>query len=376
MTTQSKVLLALSIDAVGVGRLPEVLAEAGCEVTVISGAGLAVTNSRFVSHHIWTGYTPHEVRRGLEEHLSGNPNKYARVILGDEPLLDTVLHPADTATVATNVPLPAEPEVLRRVISKISFSEDAERFGISAPGFRTLLNQDDLARVAWSGQPFVLKAAVSLSGSGVRIIRNAAELAYAKEVWNGPYILQDFVQGKLAATAILYDRGVPTCWFTYLMCRNWPNAQASSSALQPHWHPEIESGVVKLGEMTGFDGLCGVDWVIDEVSGRPYMLEMNARPIPGMRFAQFSGVSFPKAIADWISGRRNVQKPNESTSRLYRMFPQNLFRAIDDHDPVEFVRTFADAPWKDPKLLLAQGRRVASHYLPESLRARFRRRRS
>ena len=57
-----EILLAVSIDAVGVARLPQVLAAAGCQVTVMSCRGLAIAASRFVSKHIVTGASTAEVR--------------------------------------------------------------------------------------------------------------------------------------------------------------------------------------------------------------------------------------------------------------------------------------------------------------------------
>ena len=72
-----KVLVALSIDAVGIARLPESLAAAGCEVDVICGPGLAVSSSRFVTRRVRTKRSPIDVRQGLEEHVKRYPERYS-----------------------------------------------------------------------------------------------------------------------------------------------------------------------------------------------------------------------------------------------------------------------------------------------------------
>ncbi len=367
-----KVLVGISIDAVGVARLPQVLVAAGCEVNVVCGPGLAMTSSRFVREHIRTGRSADAVRQGLEEHLRAHPDRYSCVILADEPLLRTFLASAAVPELARLAPLTADPRRLARILSKVNFSLDAENAGVPVPRFRVLGGPEDRPRATWRGTPTVAKAEESLSGSGVRIIQNADELAATNETMTArPMLFQEYKKGRVGATAVLYDFGVPKCWFSYFLCRNWPNPAAAASAFEIFWHPEIEPTLVKLGKMTEFHGLCGLDWVLDEDSTTPLILEMNPRPTPGIYASQCAGVNFPLAIRDWLNGKDSVQRPEEKSSPMYRLFPQNLFRAIDDRDPVEFLRTWADAPFTDPRLLVSQIRRVATHYLPRQLRDKW-----
>ena len=51
-----------------------------------------------------------------------------------------------------------------------------------------------------------------------------------------------------------------------------------------------------------------------------------------------AGVNFSAAVADWLEGGNTIQRPLETASAMHRMFPQNLFRSIDD--PVGAVRRF------------------------------------
>jgi glutathione synthase/RimK-type ligase-like ATP-grasp enzyme len=370
--TMRKVLIGISIDAVGVARLPQILVAAGCTVHVVCGAGLAVTSSRFVSKHIRTGRSAHDVRQGLEKHVKDSPDLYSWVIIADEPLLRTFLDSAAIPELAKLAPVTADPQALSHLLSKIRFSQDAQIAGIPVPRFRALATPEDQPRQTWRGAPSVAKAEDSMSGSGVRVVRSAEELADVNATMTSrPLLFQEYKSGRVGATAVLFDRGVPRCWYSYLLCRNWPTPLAAACALDIYWHSDIEPMVVKLGKMTEFHGLCGFDWVLDENTDRPFILEINPRPTPGTYASQLAGVNFPRAIADWLDGRDTVQRPWELSSGLCRLFPQNLFRAIDDRDLVEFFKTWADAPFNDLKLLLSQIRRVATHYLPDSWRARW-----
>jgi hypothetical protein len=372
--TNHKVLLGISIDALGAARFPQVMAAAGCDVTVVCGPGLAVTSSRHVKKHVRTGRSPREVRLGLENHVAQHPDLYSLVVIGDEPLLRTFLDSPAIPQLARLAPLTADPEKLAHFLSKVYFSQAAQEAGIPVPRFRVLAEAEDRPRGTWRGTPTVAKAEESLSGSGVRIIQSAQELADVNaSMTERPMLFQEYKTGQVGATSALFDHGIPKCWFSYLLRQNWPNPLAAASALEMFWHPEIEPTLVRFGKMTGFHGFCGLDWVLDESTGTPFILEMNPRPTPGLYVSQLAGVDFSAAIADWLDGVDSVQQPSETASGLRRMFPQNLFRSIDDRDPIEFVRTFTDAPFADPKLMLSYMRRVITHYLPISWRNNFKR---
>jgi carbamoyl-phosphate synthase large subunit len=184
-----------------------------------------------------------------------------------------------------------------------------------------------------------------------------------------PIILQRYIAGQLGATSVLYEHGVPKCWFSCLVRRTWPTAVSASTVLQPIWRSEIESILTRLGAITGFHGLCGVDWVIDAQQGSLYVLEMNPRPTPGLHLAVSAGVSFSRAIAEMLSGNASVQRPTDTSGALVRLFPQNLLPAIAERDLPGFLRTWKDAPWTDPMLLLHQLRTVATRQLPSQWRS-------
>ena len=369
----TRVLAGISIDALGAARVPALLVAAGFEVTVVCSGHLAVRRSRSVSRFIETGCAPSDVHAGIEAEIAANPDRYARVFIVDEPLLRTFVNQPASPELARLAAPTANPVRLGRLLSKVWFNIDCAAAGIPVPAFRVMGDPDELRRMVWTGKPFVVKQELSMSGSGVFAIRCESDLLHAqRSITAGPLLHQDFVDGRVGGTSVLYSKGEPKCWFSYFLCRNWPNALGASSALGPFFHPSLEPIIRQLGEMSGFDGLCGLDWVLDD-QGNPLVLEMNPRPTPGLHLAPRVGVSFPDAIRDWIDGKDITQRPDRDATGLCRMFPQNLFRAIDDHDPGEFLRTFQDAPWRDPRLLLAYLRRVFTHYLPADLRTRAKR---
>jgi len=367
-----EILIAISIDSVGAARLPQLFAAAGCRVTVVSGAGLAITASKYVQDHIVTERPTESVRAGLEEHLSYFPARYEQVIIADEPLLRTFTVRPATPLLARLAPVTADAEKLAMMLSKVTFSQTALAAGLPTPEFRVLPAAGDLQRELWGGKPFVIKTEESLSGSGVHVIRSAGDLEQAKALLQSvPLLIQQYIPGRVGATAVYFQNGEPKCWFSYYLCRNWPNANSASSAIQVVWRKDIHPILQKLGDMTGYTGLCGLDWVLDPATGKALVLEINPRPTPGLHASHLAQVCFAEAISQSLDGKALFQPAAKCSSRMYRLFPQNLFRSIDDRDLREFLRTWQDAPWRDPKLLLSQLRRTITHYLPISLRHRI-----
>lgn len=366
-----RVLLAVSIDAVGGARLPQLFSNAGCEVAVVGPRGLAITSSRHVKQHIVTDRPPTAVRFGLEAEAVSNSSRYALAVICDEPLLRMFTERAACAELARIAPVVADADRISRILSKVRFSQDAHKAGIAVPPFRVLESAEQKPRQTWRGVTTVAKAEQSLSGSGVRVIQSEQELQEANAMFKErPMLFQQYSGERVGATAVLFSHGKPQCWYSYLLRRNWPTPLASASALEPFSHAAIRPMLDKIGGMTQFHGLCGIDWVLDEKDGTPLVLEMNPRPTPGMHITSFAGARFSAALKGWLNGDTSAPEPapTAGVDGLYRLFPQNLYRSIDSREFGEFALTWADAPFSDPRLLLSQVRRVATHYLPQSVR--------
>ncbi len=295
------------------------------------------------------------------------------MLIVDEPPQRTFLERPPSDALARLDPVVGNPVILGRMLSKLAFHDDATRHGIPVPSARILPQAGQLGPDDWQGMPFMLKLDETMSGSGVHIIRSAADLNRVCGLITGPVLQQDFVPGRVGATAVVFHHGRPTCWFSYFLERCWPTAVASASAITITYRADIEEILIKLGEMTQFHGICGIDWVSDPATGKTLVLELNPRPTPGLTAGGLAGVSFPRAIAGLLAGGSGaVQRPLEQEQPLFRLFPQNLYWAIDEKRPLEFLRTWANAPWNDPGLVLSQSRRVFTHFLLKGLRESLR----
>jgi predicted ATP-grasp superfamily ATP-dependent carboligase len=366
-----QVLLIAGIDAIGLARFPYLLHNAGCRVTLLAPAGLAIIRSRYVSNHLLTSYDPQQRALDLKELLSSQEQSFDWVIVGDETSLTALAayrgqdwldgwFPVDHRTAAVDV-----------MLSKREFYQAAIQAGIRMP-FSTICHSraEVEAAVQLAGYPVMLKTGAGMSGSGVFKVHDAAELVAAYTTLaaiDHKMLVQRFYYGQIGSTDVLFNHGQPVCWQSSYSLKCWPTPLASSSARQLMQHPDVEDILLKTGQITGFHGFAGVDWIHDPVSDHLYVLELNPRPTPSYHLDRFSGVSFSRSLKQLLSGNSLVSRPVvvKPFTKLIRLFPQNLYWAVSGRDFRSFMFCWQDAPWHDFLLLLAYLRRVLTHYLPK-----------
>ncbi len=363
------VLLAASLDAVGTSRLPKLLNRAGFNVTLLAPRGNVTHHSRYVAIHVFTGEgAPGVVAAELRRHLETKPDGYDWVILSDEPVLWAAAELSNRAWLTKWFPVPFDPMVVELLTSKIKFLLASRALGLPTPLFATCRNGPDVIRVASDiGYPVFIKAEQGLAGSGLRFATSLEDLRSQLSVFpaNAELLVQQNIAGRSGSISVLFDHGRPVCWFGYLMTETWPNRFSAACKIEIFDHPDIALLATGIGQMTGFNGFAGIDWVHNPRDNRLSLLEFNPRPTPVFYQGPMAGIDFSAALRDVWSGNKKPQMPRLSGGCAL-LFPQNLFRSIDDHRPVTFLRTLGDASWDDPRLTLAHIRRVATHYLPKS----------
>jgi predicted ATP-grasp superfamily ATP-dependent carboligase len=370
-----KVLLAASIDAVGIGRLPRLFSAAGYKVVLLGADHMAVSKSRFIVRRITCPRGAAATAPAIREHLRIHGNEYHSVVIADEPTLLAVLEINSMEWLKDWFPVPLLPHYIRRIRSKVDFLVDCREAGILTPRFEVCADEAQLRSAIESiGFPLFIKKARGLSGSGLLFARTPAELEGQSGLltFEEPLLVQGENAGEPGSIPVLYDRGRPVCWFAYRMKLTWPNRFSSASTVAISAHRDIEDLVRDVGNLTKFNGLCGLDWMWDRSTDRIVLLEFNPRPLPTAYLGRHAGVDFSKALE--TAGSRNgiVQMPTGART-VIDMFPQALYYSFQQGEPRRFLRAFRDADWNDPALTAAHLRRFVTHQIPERLKTKLRR---
>ena len=377
--SQFEVLLVVGIDALGLARLPYLLHKAGCRVTLLAPSGFTVTCSRHVYRHLPTTAEPNARALHLKKVLSTQRQPFAMVIIGDEPTLIAVAEHRGETWLDGWFPVDHRTKAVDEILSKIAFHQAVVNAGLAIPDSKLCRGWGEVqAAVERAGYPVMLKTSQGLSGSGVHKVLNRGELesAYADLApTDNALLVQHFYEGALGSTDVLFDHGVPVCWQSSYSLQCWPTPLASSSARKMMQHPDIEHIVSKVGQITGFHGFAGIDWIHEKSPDHISLLELNPRTTPAYHLDQYAGVSFSRSLNQLLSGRCNITppKPIFQPRPLVRLFPQSLYWAISNRDWRSFIMCWIDATWYDPWLLLSSLRRVLTHFVPKQWRQNVKR---
>lgn len=366
-----EVLLVVGIDAVGIARFPRLLHDAGCRVTLLAPPGLAVARSRYVASHVATAVEPETLAGQLEAFLAERKSDFHHIIIGDEPTLTAVARHRGEAWLDGWFPVDHRGDAVEVILSKSAFQQAAGAAGLTIPKSEICTGFAEVeAAVRAMGYPVMLKSPYGCSGSGVRKVADEAELKAAFELLyegNGVMLVQQFVDGRVGSSDVLFDRGAPVCWQSWYSRLCWPTPLASSCAREAMSHRDIGLMLTGVGALSGFHGFAGVDWMHDAERDRVYLIEFNPRPTPTYHLDAHSRVSFAgsfRAMLEGTCGAGCRERLPEACGAVIHLFPQSLYRAVSERELNSFLRCWSDAPWSDPLLMAAYLRRVFTHFLP------------
>ena len=101
----------------------------------------------------------------------------------------------------------------------------------------------------------------------------------------------------------------------------------------------------RLLEYFGWNGVAMVEFKEDEVTGTPYLMEVNARFWGSLQLAIDSGVDFPKILVDLATGKERAPSPPAKVGVRSRWLwgdVDHLIAAL--RAPRSFRRSFSDVP--------------------------------
>lgn len=351
-------LVSSALDSVGLARFPYLLHKAGCRVTLLSPMDVKVNRSRFVSSHLPSSKQTAEIVLQLKELLNNQPSAFAQVIIGDELILEALAPYQGETWLDYCFPVDHRTNALNIILSKHIFYHEMVEAGLAMPYSKVCQGRSAVEEaIKHTGYPVMLKLAQGCAGWAVRKIHNSNEFetAYSElTTTDQPLLVQQFCEGQLGATDILFDHGVPICWQSSYILECWPTSMFASSARRMMQHPDVEHIITEVGRITGFHGFASVDWIQETHSNRLFLLEINPRPTPAYHLDNHAGVDFSHSFAQLLSGQPTITppKPIEASAPLIKMFPQGLYWAVGNRNWRSFIQCWQDAPWNDFLLLL------------------------
>jgi hypothetical protein len=373
--TTPVLLAAIDPGWYGTVRIPRALAQAGFEVTLLAPRGGLLDLSRHVARRIAlpSPLTPLQWVYAFAEAVRTTA---PRIVLPcDEQsfiLLKTLaelqppgMPPAQHAELAALVHESlGDPAFYFTSIDRRLLPAAAAALGVRVPPHKVVADlRETVDFVAIHGYPLVLKLGVSFGGIGVAICPDRDSLARAfgelrqssiaeLGVDSERLLLEAAIPGTVAYYGLAAWRGALLAGFATERLMANPAPKGPATVIRYHHNRELRDFAAKLVRAFSMSGLLGIECIVHEQTGNPYLIEINRRVTPGHhRGAQF-GVDLCAALHAALNGLPSPSRTDldEAEEGIRCSFPQEWLRDPTSHWLREYP---VDAPWDEPEMLAA-----------------------
>jgi glutathione synthase/RimK-type ligase-like ATP-grasp enzyme len=234
---------------------------------------------------------------------------------------------------------PSRDDILTFVTSKHEFALRASEFGITAPESRLFADVNEcIERASSAGYPIVAKGPHGFSGTEVFVASNESELRSACEKLLRRYenvLLQRYVSGRSASAAVLYDHGKAVAYKAYFTECPYPSEHSAATVHRPLRHASVEPIVRAIGDATGFHGMAGIDFVLENETDRLFAIEINPRPTSAFSGLRADRAFFGPAIVRFLRGEGESPERFDVGDAPQAYFPDYAFYFLDRANKVK-----------------------------------------
>ncbi|WP_158748514.1 ATP-grasp domain-containing protein [Acidobacterium sp. S8] len=289
-------------------------------------------------------------------------------------------------------------ELIERSLgSSVSFATASSRYdllqlaaadGFPVPQTAAIRTPEDLK--AWQENqafPWLLKADETWGGRGVRIVSNEEEAAQFFLDVSRPFRLKRAIKRmcinrdpfwfqpwwrsrKPAVIAQAYIEGRPAncgvlCWQGEVLAGIAVEVVSTVGATGPASIVRVVDGPMmldcarSLASCLRLSGFFGLDFMIEEGSGKPYLIEMNPRSTPVCHLRLGAGRDMISALCAKLTGKQMVDEPPVTENDMIAYFPQawacenallqSCFQDIPRDEP-DLIKEFL-SPWPERSFL-------------------------
>jgi predicted ATP-grasp superfamily ATP-dependent carboligase len=365
------VLLAAMADWMGLVRLISVLYQAGCLVTVLTRPGNYLAHSRYAHRVIPTPEDLLGLVDCLETHLDTVETPYDWVIAGDDLILYQLADRRKEPWVDQVFPVDAQGAGVDFLINKYVFPTMAAKVGIPVPQTELLTNRQHALGIAGKlNYPVISKQISGYSGFSVCIVHSREEYEAMFPKKEGPIqlVIQEFVFGRIGTATALYNHGKLLGWVAFFVEKTHPSPCGPSTSLQFAHLPQLQPILETLGELHGFHGFSGIDFIRIAKTGEVKVLEQHARPTPQVYLGKQAGVDFAPLVRAMLMGQQPeaIQSQRPGLKRVVYGFPQDVHRCIAQRDFKGLLKWLFPTRWRefplhDPQVMAMYCRDLYKH---------------
>lgn len=178
----------------------------------------------------------------------------------------------------------------------------ADSLGINIPQTYRIKKIDEITKVSEIiDYPAVIKLVEGRGSKGLQYVYSKSELVekykqtakrFNLNESNYP-LIQQFLKGPGYGVSMLFNQGDARASFTHKRIREYPFNGGPSTARISTKYPQIEKFARTLLEEMNWHGVAMVEFKYDDLTKKPYLLEVNPRFWGSLNQAISAGVEFP-----------------------------------------------------------------------------------
>lgn len=379
-----KVLLAATDRWYATARMGAALAEAGCQVDAVCPAGHPILLTRSVRRaYRYKGLSP--LASFSDAIHASSPD----LVVPADDLATWHLHEVHERE-RSRGPVGREfCKLIERslgaakgfpvVSSRNAFMQAAKQEGINVPQTAVVANKSDLNDwIVRFGFPMVLKANGTSGGDGVKVVNTVAEAELAFRKLQSPPLLaravkralvdhdmtllwpslfrkrsiisaQTFVRGHEATSTLFCWKGEVLASLHFEVLEK-VGSTGHATVIRRIDHVQISGVAAKVAARLQLSGFHGLDFMIEDETGRAYLIEINPRTTQVGHLVLSGGRDLPAALYSAITGRcPGRYAPRTIESNTVALFPNEWMR---DPQSVFLQSAYHDVPWQEAGLLL------------------------
>ena len=201
----------------------------------------------------------------------------------------------------------AEYPVLETVANKSRLILHAIEHDIPCPKTFFITRSEDVEKFEKKIKyPAVLRPSTGSGGKGITFVHSLNELcAINKEFFKayGPYMIQEKIPFRYKYTVgVLCNSDSKVRRICVIKeIRNYPVETGPACYVETVQYPELVDISVKLMESLNYFGIADIDFLIDERTGKPKLMEINPRFWGSLQVAINAGVDFPSLLYELMS---------------------------------------------------------------------------
>ncbi len=372
-----RILLATSCRWYATARLAIVFAKAGCRVDLVSPHGHPAAKTNLIDRqYTYNGIRPHSSFQSAID--AARPD----LIISCDDYATIHLRTLHTTTNSETTRKIIErsfgnPESYPAFTSRTSFLRVAGSAGVAVPHTEELADLSALRQwFATHGFPAYLKVDGTSGGVGVKLVTDieSAEQAF-RQLSEPPHLVrvvkrllvnrdnflfQPWLKRKRSiVSAQKVIRGIEansaiSCWQGRLLAcisarvLERRDATGPATVLRILDNELMRATAEKVAARFGLTGLFGLDYILEEQTGIPYLIEFNGRATQTCHLNLGAGRDPVNALAHAVAGTEDTDSQKVTSCDTIALFPQEWKR-----DPAsKYLETaYHDVPWEYPGLM-------------------------